>query len=328
MIRYSMLFVAMVATAFRLNGQQVYQFSQYLQNLYILNTAAAGMNDYLEANLSYRKQWVGINNSPSTYYVSANMPVGKRLQVNPKSSSVRISSPTSYNSITRKSFHAFGGYIARDTYGPYGTNLGGLSYAFHLPVAKHTTISFSPNIGFSSVTFDASRAQVEVAGDPTYDNYLGTRNQSTYMDINVAFWLYHTKYFAGYSTDQLTQDRLKLSSQITLEKIRTHHNIIAGYHHPLSTDFVLTPSILVKYVNQAPMSFDFNVRMDYQDRYWAALSYRNSNTLVGMAGLYLNNTLRLGYAFDFTFSSLQLQNIGSHEIMLGLNLFNKEKVIF
>lgn len=323
-----LLLVVMVLAGHRLSAQQVYQFSQYLQNLYILNTATAGMNNYLELNLSYRKQWVGMNNSPTTYYVSGNMPFGKRLNVNPKSSSVRISSPSSYNKITRKAFHAVGGFIAKDTYGPYSLNVGGISYAFHLPLAKQLTASFSPNIGFSSVLFDPAKAQVEVAGDPTYNNYLSTRDKSLNMDINVALWVYHPRFFAGYSSDQLMQDRLKLSSQVTLEKIKAHHNIIAGYHYRINQDFVLTPSVLAKYVNQAPVSFDFNARIDYQERYWGALSYRNTNTLVGMIGLYLNNTMRFGYAFDFTFSSLQLQNIGSHEIMLGLNLFNKEKVIF
>jgi len=256
------------------------------------------------------------------------MPIGKRLQVNPKSSSMRISSPSSYSRITRKAFHALGGYLARDSYGPYGTNMGSVSYAFHLPVADELTVSFSPSVGFNAVTFDPNKAQVEKTGDPTYDSYLANRNKSAFMDINLAFWLYHPKFFLGYSSAQLTQDRLKLTNQITLEKVRAHHNIIAGYHYALSRDLILTPSLLVKYVNMAPLSFDINFRVDYQDRYWAAISYRNSKTLVSMIGLYLNNTLRFGYAFDFTFSSLQLQNIGSHEVMLGLNLFNKEKVVF
>src|SRR5688572_30947797 len=83
-------------------AQQVYQFSQYMQNHYILNTASGGQHDYLDLNTSYRKQWAGIKNSPTTFYVSANMPIGKRLNLNPKASSSRISSPAVYNSIQRK----------------------------------------------------------------------------------------------------------------------------------------------------------------------------------------------------------------------------------
>ncbi|MEQ9188570.1 MAG: type IX secretion system membrane protein PorP/SprF [Cryomorphaceae bacterium] len=309
-------------------GQQVYQFSQYLQNLYILNSATAGLHDYTEVNLSYRNQWVGITNSPTTYYVSVTQPIGKRIEINPQNSSVRISSPAAYTSIQRKSYHAIGGYAARDSYGPYGLTMAGLSYTFHLPIAKQLSVAFSPSVGYTSVTFDQSKAVVEFSGDPTYMNYVSTRAASSLMDINLAFWMYHPKFFVGYSTDQLVQDRLKLSNQITLEEIKAHHNLIAGYHYRINRNMTLTPSVLVKYVGQAPISADLNVRLDYQDRFWGGISFRNSNSLVGMAGIHLSNTLRFGYAFDFTLSSIQTNNIGSHEVMLGLNLFNKEKAIF
>ncbi|NCG29723.1 MAG: type IX secretion system membrane protein PorP/SprF, partial [Bacteroidetes bacterium] len=79
---------------------------------------------------------------------------------------------------------------------------------------------------------------------------------------------------------------------------------------------------------QAPLSFDLNLRLDMREMYWVGLSYRNSNSLVGMIGLHLSNTLRFGYAFDLSLSTIQTNNIGSHEVMLGLNLFNKEKAVF
>lgn len=309
-------------------AQQVYQFSQYQQNLYILNSASAGQHDYLDVTLSYRNQWVGITNSPTTYYVSANMPLGRRLDVKPKESSTRISQPSSYNSIERKSFHAVGFSAAQDSYGPYALNIVTGSYAFHLPVAQELTLSFSPNVSFNSITFDPTKAIVEDGRDPTYANYVGTRNQSSQLDINVAFWLYHKRYFIGYSSDQLIQDRLRLTSEVSLEEIKAHHNFIAGYGFRLNRNFVLTPNVMMKYVSQAPISADLNVRLDIQERYWAGLTYRNSNALAGMLGLYLNNTIRLGYSFDFSLNSIQTQNIGSHEIVLGLNLFNKEKAAF
>jgi type IX secretion system PorP/SprF family membrane protein len=306
----------------------VYQFSQYLQNLYILNSATAGLHDYTEVNMSYRNQWVGITNSPTTYYVSVTHPLGKRLEINPQNSSVRISSPKAYSSVQRKSYHAIGGFAAQDTYGPYALGIARLSYTFHLPLAEQLTVAFSPSLGFTSMSFDQSKAIVEYSGDPRYDSYLASRTASSRLDINIAFWLYHPRYFVGYSSEQLLQDRLKLTSQVTLETLRAHHNVIAGYHYRINRNMTLTPSLLVKYVNKAPFSMDMNVRLDYQDRFWGGLSYRNTNTLVAMGGLHLSNTLRVGYAFDFTLSSIQTNNLGSHEFMVGLNLFNKEKAIF
>ena len=135
-IRHILVLVVLVFFGYQqAKSQQIYQFSQYLQNLYLLNTASGGIHNYTEVNLSYRNQWVGITNSPTTFYVSANAPIGSRVDVKPISSSVRISNVESYNSIVRKSYHDIGGYIARDGYGPYAQTMGALSYAFHLPVA-------------------------------------------------------------------------------------------------------------------------------------------------------------------------------------------------
>ena len=321
----SSLFIFIVNASF---GQQVYQFSQYQQNLYILNNASAGQNDYLDVTLSYRNQWIGITNSPTTYYVSANMPLGRRLDVKPKQSSTRISRPESYNSIERKSFHAVGVSAAQDSYGPYALNILTASYAFHLPIAEELTLSFSPNVSFNSITFDQNKAIVEDLRDPTYANYVGARNQSSQLDINVAFWLYHSRYFIGYSSDQLIQDRLKLTRGGSLEEIKPNHNFIAGYNFRINRNLILTPNVMLKYVSQTPLSADLNVRLDIQERYWAGLTYRNSHALAGMLGVYFNNSLRLGYSFDFSLNSIQTQNIGSHEIVLGLNFFNKKKAAF
>ena len=328
LIKYISAFFIFVALTFTSSAQQVYQLSQYLQNLYLLNSATAGLHDYTEVNLSYRKQWIGINNSPTTYYVSVNTPVGKRIEINPKSSSVRISSPTAYNSVTRKSYHAVGGYLAQDAYGPYAMLIGSLSYTFHLPLSKDFSISFSPNVSYKNISFDQSKAKVEFSGDPTYDAYLGTRTSTAQMDINAAFWLYHPKFFVGYSSAQLVQDRLKFNDQITLEDLKIHHNLIASYNYKMTRNLTLTPSVLLRYVDQAPFAFDLNFRLDYQNLYWAGLSYRNSNSLVAMVGLYLSDTIRFGYAFDLGLTSIQTRNAGSHEVMIRLNLFNKEKAIF
>lgn len=310
------------------NGQQAYQFSQYLQNLYLLNTATAGLHNYTEVNLGYRSQWVGIENSPQTFYASVTHPLGERMSVDPEKGSVRISTPTTYSNIRRKAYHALGGYIMRDAFGPYAMNIASLSYAFHLPIAKELSLSFSPNVSFGQTMFNQNKAQVELAGDPTYDAYTGMQGNATKMDINLSFWLSHEKFFVGYSSNQLLGDRLELTNQISLTELRAHHNLIGGYHFKLNNKWKMSPSIMLRYINNNPFSTDLNVMMEYKEAMWCGLSYRNSNNIIGMIGTNLSNTFRLSYSFDFALTSLQLQNVGSHEIVLGINLFNKEKAVF
>ncbi|MDP4664244.1 MAG: type IX secretion system membrane protein PorP/SprF [Salibacteraceae bacterium] len=320
-------FLVLVTFSFA-KAQQAYQFSQYLQNQYLLNSATAGLHNYTEVNMAFRSQWVGIENSPQTIYASVTHPLGERLSINPEKGSVRISTPTTYNNIRRKAYHALGGYILRDAYGPYAMNIASLSYTYHLPIAKELSLSFSPNVSFGQTSFNQTKAVVELSGDPTYDSYAGMQGSSTKMDINVAFWLSHEKFFVGYSSNQLLGDRLELTSQISLTALRAHHNIIAGYHYKINRNLKLSPSVMLRYINQNPFSFDINLMADYKEWIWGGLSYRNSNSIIGMIGMNLSSTFKLGYSFDFTLSSLQYRNVGSHELVLGINLFNKEKAVF
>ena len=321
--------ILLLLLAWEANAQQVYQFSQYLQNLYILNPATAGVNDYMDVTMSYRRQWLGIENAPTTYYISANSPLGKKTQVNAKESSMRISTPTTYDLHTRKSFHALGGYVANDIFGAYSLTMAGLSYAFHLPLSDDLTISFSPTVSYNSARFNQEKARVELDNDPTYARYVSQNGQSQRMDVNVAFWLYHEHFFVGYSSDQLMQDRLRLSDQITFEDVRAQHNLMAGYHFSVRDAFLVTPSVMVRYNTLTSLGLDFNLRVDYEDRIWGGASYRTTNEFILMAGLHVSNTLRVGYSFDYAFSTLNLyRTVGTHEVMIGLNLFNKEKVMF
>jgi type IX secretion system PorP/SprF family membrane protein len=327
MIKNILALALMIVLTMSAGAQQIYQLSQYLQNLYVLNSATAGLHDYTEVNLSYRNQWVGITNSPTTYYVSVNTPIGKRVEINPQSSSLRISSPTAYNSVTRKSYHAIGGYVLQDASGASAQQIASLSYTFHLPITKELSVSFSPSVGYRNSTFFQDKAKTELPNDPTYNLYTA-QNPGAQMDVNIAAWLYHPKFFVGYSTAQLVQDRLKFNDLISYEEIKVHHNLIMGYNYKINRNLILTPSVLLRYVDLAPFAFDVNFRLDYRDLFWSGLSYRNSNSLIAMIGMHLSNTLRFGYAFDLGLTPIRTRNAGSHEIMLGLNLSNKEKAIF
>ena len=80
-----------------LAAQQLGQHSQYQQNPFVLNPAAAGIEPYLDITLSYRKQWTGIEGSPQTYYASANTSLTKFKKPSYKPASLRISKPNRYN---------------------------------------------------------------------------------------------------------------------------------------------------------------------------------------------------------------------------------------
>lgn len=320
--------LVMLLVAGSAGAQQLVQYSQYLQNPYVLNSASAGVEDFVDVNMSFRKQWVGIVNSPTTFYLSVDAPIGKELDLNTRKASVRVSNPNVYRQRRPSGYHGVGGYIMSDNWGPYKTTRLSLSYAYHLPISREFTLAFSPKVGMTQVAFDQSKAVTELAGDVTYQNYVSNFGNTNRLDIDVALWLQGNAFFFGYATDQLLQDRLNFGDAVSNLQVKVHHMAISGYRFYVREDLSLTPNIVVKYLDQSPISFDINLRGDYQERYWGGLSYRSDKSFVIMGGFYLSNTLKLGYSFDYGLSQIRSYNAGSHEIVLGLSLFNKVKTIF
>ena len=50
---------------------------------------------------------------------------------------------------------------------------------------------------------------------------------------------------------------------------------------------------------------------------WGGVSFRAGDALIGMIGFELFNGIRLGYAYDFTFSDIRKNSSGSHEFMVN-----------
>jgi len=319
------LSLLITGTIYSINGQQLGQYSQYINNLYLINPAAAGAEEGIDINLGFRQQWVGFDNSPQNYYISINSPVnlGKATLVNP---SLRISSTDLESSIENNSLklkHGIGGYIAADNYGPFNRISGVLSYAIHLPVAKKFHWSFGFNTGISNMNFNQNDITLINNTDATFTTFTANQNQRTnYLDVNAATLLYNKNFYFGYTANQILQNKIYFGDTPTNSKLNIHHFITGGYHFKINESVKLSPSCLIKYMSPAPLSMDYTLKVSIQDKYFGGFSYRNGDALIALLGAKFNNMFRIAYSFDYTLSGLADYNSGGHEIMLGIN-FNK-----
>src|SRR6478735_7090828 len=58
-------------------AQQRPHYTQYVLNNYILNPALSGIENYTDVKMSARKQWVGLDGAPQTFYFSIHGALGK-----------------------------------------------------------------------------------------------------------------------------------------------------------------------------------------------------------------------------------------------------------
>ncbi len=309
-------------------GQQLGQYSQYLNNQFILNPAAAGEHEYFDIDLSFRQQWVGFDNAPQNYYLSGHTRLGGKPKViaNP---SLRMSHPeeaivSSESNVGGKIKHGVGGIVAADNYGPFKRLNISAAYALHIPVGENAHWSFGLNAGWGNMNFDQSMVSLATSNDATFDQFTATNQRLNFLDVNVGTYFYSDKFFVGYSSNQLLQNSIYFGGAPSEGKLNVHHFITGGVHLPLSEKLKLTPGVLLKYMNPAPLSFDLTARLTYEDKYFAGLSYRHGDAMIVMLGGYINDLIKIGYTFDYTVSGLSNYNSGGHEVLLGIML-NKSK---
>jgi type IX secretion system PorP/SprF family membrane protein len=311
-------------------AQQRPQYSQYMLNNYLLNPAITGIEDYADVRLGHRQQWVGLEGAPVTYYVSAHMPIGKEAtRVRNRGRGIGSTRAVKLNRFsTPYPHHGLGIIALTDKTGPLRqSNLTG-SYAYHLPLSNKVSISTGVTAGLMSRSFNPQEATFTNPFDPSINSdYVN----HSYFDLGLGMWLYSEDFFVGLSGAQLLKNRKDLNSTeddgTGGARLQRHFFGTAGFKLRVTPNFDVIPSVMVKMANPSPVSVDVNLKGVYADRVWAGVSYRKDDAVSAMAGINISYIMDVGYAYDFNTSDLNIANTGTHEIILGLKLFNTGKAI-
>lgn len=284
-------------------GQQKILVSQYMLNQYLVNPAVAGTADFFEAATGYRLQWVGLEGAPRTFYLTAHGPLGK--------------APSHYNwKGKKKSHHGIGVYFAVDKTGLLSRTLAYGTYAYNLPLNKKIRWSNGLNIGFQQHRINGS----EVVMDGYDPSLPGTEINKIVPDVSVGSWLYSEDFYAGLAINQILRNRLDYSvnNLSDIGRLKYHYFATAGVRIPFYYDEMdWIPSVMLRYVNPAPVSIDINSKVRYKKMYWLGVSYRHKDAVAGLVGMTLFKSLHIGYSYDFSISDLAKYHNNSHEFVVG-----------
>ena len=297
-------------------AQQQAQYSQYMQNNYLLNPGATGVEDYIDVKFSYRTQWTGLEGAPKTYYASINSSLGKWR-----------STPKRTIRDRHRPFHAVGALLYNDVTGPT-SRLGAYgSYACNLVLTTKIRMALGVSVGMQQFSVDGEQLHFF---DP---NTHAASAASRVLDGSVGLWVYSPDFFFGVASAQLLANKLNfaygpssLDAGAPGNSLSRHYFATAGVRVPLSEDWSLVPSFLVKAVAPAPLSVDLNAKLKYRDLLWVGASWRAFDAAVAMVGVSYEQ-FTLGYSYDAGLSQLAGYHGGSHEVLLGLRLQKKAKVV-
>jgi type IX secretion system PorP/SprF family membrane protein len=307
-------------------AQQRPQYTQYILNNYILNPALSGIENYVDIKVSARDQWVGLNGAPRTAYFSIHAPIGKKdLKTSATSYDIPGANPrgSAYweNYTASQSHHGIGFNVVSYKTGLYNQFSAVASYAYHIGLSPRTNMAAGFAGGIRKIGYDRSKATPADINDPA----LGSGGNTAYKvkpDLSAGVWIYSAAYFFGLSAQQIVPLQVALNDSVGF-KLVPHLFATAGYRFLVSEDVNAIPSLMVKYVRPLDPQIDVNIKFQYRDIFWVGGSYRLQNGYAAMLGLNVGNTFNLGYAYDFTKTTLNTASRGTHEIIVGFLIGNR-----
>jgi type IX secretion system PorP/SprF family membrane protein len=325
---YILLIITACASAAR--GQQLPHYTQYLMNPFVINPAVAGIENYWDVKVSHRHQWAGLQDAPVTSYLTAHGPLGNSSElVTPTGSDMGYNARgKAYwaNYETPPSHPGMGLMVMNDVTGPIRRFAFNAAYAHHIGLSPGTSISVGIGAGVQNYSLDADKLNFANPSDPVVGG-IGLMERWK-PDVTAGIWLYSANFFAGVSANniipqQLIFDKGGVATATERGRLVPHLFMTGGYRLWINDDITVLPSLMFKYISPVPLAIDINAKVQYRDRLWIGANYRNGDGFAGMLGVYITPMLNVGYAYDYTASSLNFVSKGSHEITLGLLLRNR-----
>jgi type IX secretion system PorP/SprF family membrane protein len=318
-------------------AQQRPHYTQYILNNFIINPAVAGIENYWDVKVSHRHQWVGLDGAPVTTYLTIQGPLKKNDYGRETATTFHAPGENPRGKAywqdytTPPSHGGVGLTILNDRTGPLNRFSAYGTYAYHLGLSPRTNLSAGISAGVQEMTLNTGKLDFgpQSPVDPAVagTGYLNRLKP----DISAGLWLYSADYFVGLAAQNIVPQGIGYdggrivgdSIKLVRGKLVPHLFLSAGYRMFLGDDVSFLPSIMLKYVQPTPASFDLNAKFQYRDIFWLGASYRYKDGYAGMLGLNISSTINIGYSYDLTTSRLNTVSKGTHEILVGFLLGNK-----
>jgi type IX secretion system PorP/SprF family membrane protein len=275
------------------SAQQDPMYTQYMDNLQVLNPGYAGSQGIGNILMVARSQWVEFDGAPATRSFTYN---------------------TSYD----EQNIGVGFSLMSDQIGPLKQTGFYADYSYFLPVSQKFKLGLGLKGGVSFYRANLVALQT-VDSDPVfnhdiYENFL--------PNVGVGLFLFSETTYFGVSVPKLI-DNIIINEEVQtdyINKQQRHMYFVAGHRFDISEDFQLKTNGMMRKVKSAPLSVDLTVMGGFRDKFWVGAMYRFGDAYGMLVKFNPSPNMSIGYAYDITISELSAFNSGTHEIMFSYNL--------
>lgn len=293
------LFAALVYFCNVSIAQEEAVFMHYTFNPVLINPAATGFDrQHHDVFINIRSSWTNFPETPKTYALSYNGPIGKRL--------------------------GLGGMLYTENVAGLTRFRGQLSYAFQYQI-KDFDMAFGLSTEWHRTSIDNSIVN-SVLFDVDDEIVMEAIDGQTEFDATIGVYgSYKQRIFFGLASPGLVRGKLdQISGEGDGGPFQFVTANLGGKFDLAESKVKLMPSILVKKVRGVDVQTDVNLIASFlKEQLLTGLTYRTGTG--GNLGLILGtkyNSLQFIYTYDVYMDEFQKYNGGSHEITINFE-FNR-----
>ncbi|WP_425234477.1 PorP/SprF family type IX secretion system membrane protein [Ulvibacterium sp.] len=286
----ALLFVGILSSAV-ISAQQLPQFTQYMYNTISVNPAYAGSRETINLTVLHRNQWAG-------------------LEGNPRTSTFSIHSPLRNDRV------GLGFSYINDKLGFESTNYLYGDFSYTVPVSDEVKMSFGLKAGLTNYNLNNP--------DPN-DNFFNPNFNSWNPNFGAGFYIGSNRWYAGVSSPRILNTDLNEGEFQALE--RNSYYAIGGLVFDLSEKTKFKPTMITKFTNGAPATYDLTANFLFNEKFWLGASYRfnDASNFGAIMDYQITKDIRVGYAYDLPTSSIRPYTGGTHEIILIYEVIKQTK---
>jgi type IX secretion system PorP/SprF family membrane protein len=271
------------------NAQQEWSYTQYLFNLYDINSAYAGNHNSGSFALRHRSQWIGMEGAPVSQQFSFHTPLGEKIGVGVKMNNDRIGARE------QQAIRVTGAWKLRLNEGTLSLGLAGGIIRHGLNSGKLTA-------------FDENDIQLQQINN----------NVITPVADFSAF--YHTrKFYVGFDCGRINRSRIN-HTESSLARLYFNSSVVAGWMKRIGQSNLIQLSGLLKYSEGKLWQAEFNLLYLHNNKYWLGGGYRILSGFQVFAAMNLTDHLRFGLSYDVAGKSMRGFHDGSAEAFLGYTM--------
>lgn len=286
---------------FFLKAQDQTNFTQFFINPYILNPSYAGIEGKNAFFLSYRKQWAGIEGSPSIVNFSYHAPINVGLN--------------------------YGFNVTNDTRGIVKNTGLQLSFAYALIIDRHKFLRFGLSAGgsFNSIDFSGIDPGDPLLTDPAISGMLD-KNFSLLGNAGLSL---HLKLFhMGVSLPNIFSPAYVSEDAFTVSEVKPFQSILthASYRFYFAKDkYVFEPYAVYRINEGLPSQFEFAGVLHMNHKLWIGGSFKQDFGISALGGIKVSELLAIGGSYTLKNSGINELNSPTYEIQLSYLAGKKKK---